>query len=201
MDANNQPPARLFVALALSDEVRQALADFETQARRIRVRVGWVKPENLHVTLAFLGLVPAEDQAVLIDRLEKAARLFTPFDFEAAGIGWFGGRRPRVIWAGVPPEPGSEAIVRVAGAVRAAVREAGHPDDEREVFVPHITVGRLRPGSDPVELMAFIQKRHQETAFGLTRATGFRLMRSDLGPEGTAYSIQHDCPFVTDDAS
>jgi 2'-5' RNA ligase len=195
MDAEEQPLIRAFVALAVSDGVRRALEAFESQARRIRVRVGWVKPGNLHVTLVFLGYVPASAVPALASRLDETARLFNPFDFETTGIGWFGGRRPRVIWAGVPPGSGSEAIVKVAGAVRAAVREAGYPDDGTEAFTPHVTVGRLRPGSNPDDLLEFLKSRHAETPFGLSHAGGLRLMRSDLGKEGTVYNVLHESAF------
>lgn len=198
-DPEPSPLIRTFVALAVSEPVRSNLEKFETQARRIRVRVGWVKPENLHVTLAFLGLVPRDAIPGLGAHLDESARRFHPFDFETAGIGWFGGRRPRVIWAGVPGGAGAEAITQVAAAVQTAVREAGFPDDERDRFTPHVTVGRLRPGSDPRDLLDFMRKHYADTPFGASHATGVRLMHSELGDNGTVYTLRHESPFSQTD--
>lgn len=189
------PFIRMFVALDISPDVRAALAAVQLQARSLRVRVGWVRPENLHVTLAFLGDVPRDAIPAITQGLDVAVRTLAPFAFETAGVSWFGGGRPRVVWAGITSGPGADCIGELAGAVRAAVRAGGYPDDEKSSFVAHITLGRLRPGGDPRPLMDFLQKRHSTTVFGNTQATGIGLMRSVLGSTGTEYSLLHECRF------
>ncbi len=191
----NSPFIRAFVALDLSPEVRTALTAVQEQARRLRVRVGWVKPENLHITLAFLGEIPHEAAPALARGLGEAVREIAPFPFETAGVGWFGGNRPRVLWAGITPGPGADRIAALAAAVRTAVRAAGYPDDEKETFTPHATLGRLRPGDDPGPLMTFLEKRHAATVFGTTEAGSIRLMRSVLGSNGPEYTVLHECRF------
>ncbi len=125
--------------------------------------------------------------------LDGAMRPLPFFGYEAGGVGWFGGRRPRAIWAAVTA--GAESDCRVADGVRAGVRAAGHPDDERAVFTPHITLGRLRPGSDPAPLLEFLEKRHTATPFGHSEASGILLQQSVLGSAGPAYTVLHESRF------
>lgn len=192
-DMDESPFVRAFVALSISEEVRAALSALQDQARRFRVRVGWVLPENIHITLAFLGQVPREALPGIQTALDEAVLPLAPFVFEACGVGWFGGRRPRVLWAGV--SAGAEAVCRAAAAVHASVRKVGYPDDARDLFTPHMTLGRLRPGSDPAVLMDFLHKRHAATPFGRSESSGVLLMESRLASNGTSYAVLHESRF------
>lgn len=193
MGMEETPFVRVFVSLAISGEVRAALAELQERARHLRVRIGWIRPENLHVTLSFLGDVPREAIPALADSLDSSVRSLEPFTFETAGLGWFGGRHPCVWWAGVTPGPGADAIGRLAGVVSETVRSVGYPDDAKEVFVPHVTLGRTRPGADPVPLMRFLESRYGKESFGVSSADRIALMQSVLGSTGPQYTVLSEC--------
>ncbi len=92
---------RLFVAVHLPDDVRERLGRIQDRLRLAQADVSWVKPANLHITLKFLG----ETEPKRLDRVQAAlaevAAEAAPFSVEVAGVGTFGGRIPRVVWAGV----------------------------------------------------------------------------------------------------
>ena len=126
---------RLFVAIALPDGVRERLAAVQGGLDGAR----WVDPENLHLTLRFVGEVDegvAEDLASALAGLRALA-----FPLELVGIGHFEKRgRPSALWVGVAPNP---ALDRLYHRVEATARRAGLPLEGRK-FMPHITLARCR---------------------------------------------------------
>ncbi len=97
-----------------------------------------------HLTLLFLGEVPAERNGWLVERLDEVARGFAPFVLRIEGVGAFpSSTRPRVVWVGV--SAGREEVVELARRVREAI---GEPAETRELFVPHLTLFRVRSEAD-----------------------------------------------------
>ncbi len=126
---------RLFVALNLTAEIRQRLAGLAGGVPGAR----WTEPENLHMTLRFIGEVP-EDQAMDIDAALAEVRA-PAFALTLDGVGVFGsGRRARILWAGV--ERGA-ALAHLQAKVESALVRCGLPAEERK-FSPHITLARLK---------------------------------------------------------
>jgi RNA 2',3'-cyclic 3'-phosphodiesterase len=142
-----------------------------------------VAPENLHVTLKFLGAV---DEARLPDvtaALDVAASA-PAFDVEVRGLGAFPTvSRPRVLWAGAP---GSPTFTRLADEVDRALTGLGFPPEGRG-FTPHVTLGRVRePRRNPP--LAEALEAAAERPFGMLRVVSVSLMRSDLSPRGARYT-------------
>jgi 2'-5' RNA ligase len=133
---------RCFVAIDLPDEARAALEAVQDQ-----LRVGRVSdPETLHLTLAFLGEQP--DAALEEMHLALEAMRAAPFTLQLRGLGTFGGRSPRVLWAGVEPQPALRALhEKVRGAAHVAGIEL-----PRERFRPHVTIARFGERLQPGEL-------------------------------------------------
>lgn len=165
---------RAFVAIDLPDEV---LFELRLLQQGLPVTKP-VAPENMHLTLAFLGDVaePALEEAHFAFAAIKAA----PFELSLTGVAVFGGHRPRVVFAGVREDP---ALMHLQAKVQQAARRAGlEPDSKR--YVPHITLGRLIPGRfDRVQLERAVAARADFTAPPFT-VEDFRLYRSDLRPGG-----------------
>ena len=129
---------RLFVALALPEELRQQLADLQRGLREAR----WVAPENIHLTLQFLGEIDgglAGDIDTALTQLRQEA-----FAIRLEGLGTFGeGRHLRVLWAGVAP---SQALLRLQSKVVRASETAGFQPEGRR-FKPHVTLARFKRAS------------------------------------------------------
>ena len=131
---------RLFFGLELPGELRMRIAALSAGIDRAR----WVSPEDLHVTLRFIGEV--EEPAMEDVAAEASAIRFDPFAVTLSGAGHFE-RRGRVsaVWLGVEPNP---ALAALRDRIEAAIVRAGQPPEGRR-FRPHVTVARLnqaRPG-------------------------------------------------------
>lgn len=130
---------RLFVALNLPEAVRTALWEAAGRLRATDLPVKWVAPEGLHVTLKFLGEVPPEREPELVSALARARVGARPLPLAVNGFGAFpDARHPRVVWAGVTPDPALELLQH---GVEREFAPLGFPTEGR-AFRPHVTLGR-----------------------------------------------------------
>jgi RNA 2',3'-cyclic 3'-phosphodiesterase len=169
---------RLFVALVPPAE---AVAELAAAVDPLRATPGlrWTRPEQWHVTLAFLAEVEDRTRASLTPRLERVARRHAPLTLALAGGGRFG---KQVLWTRVDGD--RLALRRLADAVRAAARRCGLPVDARP-YRPHLTLARAgRPAPDLAPLAAALEG----FAGRPWSAAHLHLVRSVLGagPGGTA---------------
>lgn len=174
----------MFVGVALPADVRRALADVVVSLRARIAR--WVAPENLHVTIQFLGPVSDERVGKCSDAIGDAVRGLVDVPVHLAGIGTFpSARRARVVWAGLEDPAGGTAAL--ADAIGERLLPLGF---EREVraFTPHITLARLDPPAR-VELAGIEVPRLR---FIVDRAT---LYRSYPGRGGSRYEELATFPF------
>ena len=132
---------RIFVAVFPPPEVRRALVG---AARELPVagEVRWARPENVHLTLKFLGDVPEDALGRVADTLEPVSLRHEPFEAELSGFGAFpSARRARILWAGIGE--GSEPLRDLARDVEASLEPLGFEREDR-AYVPHLTLGRAR---------------------------------------------------------
>ena len=181
---------RSFVAVELTDEVRQALGavqrDLKTQAPPGAVR--WTRPDSIHLTLQFLGDVPPDQIEAVAGALRAACAGRAPFAFELAGAGVFPNvNRPRVVWVGVV-EP-SGALAALQQRVGQALAPLGFPPEERG-FTPHLTIGRAARDAGPRDLAALgaLVARAGIGSLGRVDVDHVNLMKSDLKPDGAVYT-------------
>lgn len=134
---------RTFVAVELSPDIRARASELVRKLSPSGVKATWVKPENMHLTLKFLGDTPANDLAGVCRAVTEAAAGISAFDIECAGAGAFPSlARARTLWIGVrDPEKKLERLQR---AVEDALAELGFRPEHRR-FQPHLTIGRVRP--------------------------------------------------------
>jgi 2'-5' RNA ligase len=186
---------RLFVALEIPPAARENLANFIKQLRPLAPQPRWVRPENLHVTLKFIGELPAERLTAIRTALAsiRAAQAVT-IDFR--GLGFFpNGKRPRVFWAGMNASPN---LMMLAADIEHAVEKLGIPPEQRP-FSPHLTLARFEPPRLPEKLRAPIQD-NAEREFGSLAAQEFHLIESQLKPSGAEYTTLESFPFVMAEA-
>ena len=182
---------RLFVALNLPPEVRERLAAVQDRLRRAQADVSWVRAENIHGTLKFLGETEEKRLERIRPALAEVSKGSAPFLMEVSGIGSFGGRIPRVVWVGV--EDGAEPLTRLAQQIEAALGRVGFAK-ERRGFTAHLTLGRIRSPRNMQELLTTLKEFHAEE-FGTFTATQFELMQSELRPSGSVYTILDRFPL------
>ena len=141
---DESPPLRAFFAIELAAPARAAAGDLlhALHERPGADRVRWVREENLHVTLRFLGDIATDTVPALLHAVAARTAAIAPFSIGLGAVHLFPSqRRPRVVALAVqPPEP----ILELAAAVEHGVVEAGFEPEPRR-FRAHLTLGRVRP--------------------------------------------------------
>ena len=135
---------RVFIAVEISDEVRARAAERIEFLRKQfpQLRVGWEKPEKLHLTIKFLGDIEPTQLADLIAAAEKSVRGFQPFELEITGANVFPPRGAvRVLWLDVTT--GKENVLALNERLEDECWKIGFEREGRK-FTPHLTVARLR---------------------------------------------------------
>jgi 2'-5' RNA ligase len=176
------------VALNLPDEVRRALWAAAAPVRELGLPLKWARPEGIHITLKFLGEVPDTREPELRTALERAAAGGHALPLVVDGFGAFPGfERPRVIWAGLQPDP---ALEQLQHRVEQEFVPLGFPQENRP-FRPHLTLGRAARDARPRHCDGLeeilVGMRHQDTA--LIEAVD--LMQSVLQSGGAVYHVRH----------
>lgn len=175
---------RSFVALELSEEVREQLVALLERLRGTSAAVKWVEPENLHLTLKFLGEVPEEQIELVVETLKAIAQATKPFSFTVKGVGGFPDlRRPRVLWVGVEAV---QPLIRLQQLVEKAMEQLGFAPEGR-AYHPHITIGRVK-AMVGMERVKEILSEYANAKFGEVFASRLTLFRSDLSREGPTYT-------------
>ncbi|HKS66204.1 MAG TPA: RNA 2',3'-cyclic phosphodiesterase [Candidatus Acidoferrales bacterium] len=182
---------RLFVALDLHEEIREAIRDLIAHLKPAGKGARWVRPESLHLTLKFIGYV-GEERVEAIRSALAPVRSQRPVNLLFRGIGFFpNDKRPRVIWCGVES---STNLAPLAHAVERALEALGIPLESRD-FVPHLTLARCtKPDKAPELGRAAAESRDLE--FGSAQETEFHLYESILRPSGAEYRKLASFPFV-----
>jgi 2'-5' RNA ligase len=169
---------RLFFALALDDPLRSALADAVTEVERAAPRARRTHPDNLHLTLAFIGARQRDDVERYADILRAAASRTPALTLAIEGAGVFGQRAPRVLWAGVSGD------VQTAAHLSDRLCRAADLEVERP-YRPHITLARARGRGDPQ--LAIAAERLAGRSFGTLVAQQVSLYDSRATPQGLRY--------------
>lgn len=146
-----------------------------------------------HITLRFLGDVPEERVGPLGHALERALSGATSVRATFQGLGAFPSpARPRVVWVGVTD--GRAGLEDLARRVEGAMAAIGLPPADHP-FTPHVSVRRIRPGSDVARLRTLLES-HAHTVFGTTTLDAVLLKSSLLGREGAQHSTLLRVPLA-----
>ena len=181
---------RSFIAIELPDHIGQCLTDLVSKLREPGDGVKWVRPENIHLTLRFLGEIEPTQANVLGEYLTKECAAIPPFRLKIRGVGAFPNlRRASVLWVGL--ESFGDELATVQSISEMAAQSIGLPTETRP-FTPHLTLGRIR-GSQP----------QAGTVDRLRDASDFEgddflvqtvaLFRSELTPKGPVYTRLKEC--------
>lgn len=178
---------RTFIAIELPQEVKNALVKLQEQLRKTGADVNWVQPDNIHLTLKFLGEIGEKKLDKINSILEKAAKEYSCFQAEISTLGAFPKiNYPRVIWVGI--EKGGIEIKKIVQELEEQIEKIGIAKESRP-FSTHITIARVRSALNQQALAQelnqlihyFDEKKLQFKARGIT------LFKSILGPGGAAY--------------
>ena len=175
---------RSFIAIEIPQDLKNKIREWQDGLKKTVSGVKWVVPDNIHITLKFLGNINENQIPELKQAIINSVSGSGQFEIEVSGEGCFPNmRRPRVIWLGV--EKGKDALKKIASNIENECRRIGF-EKERRPYSPHFTVGRVKFLKDTSAL----QKYFMENPFNpeIFRAEEIILMKSDLTPSGAVYT-------------
>ncbi|MEE9181973.1 MAG: RNA 2',3'-cyclic phosphodiesterase [candidate division NC10 bacterium] len=177
---------RLFIAINVDPSLKPLLAEIQGKLKPTRSPVSWVKPENLHFTLKFLGEITEGRLPGLREAFRCSLAGIRPFPLSFAGLGTFPPKgRPRVVWVGV--EEGSEEMEKLRGRIDEALLPLGFPREDRP-FRAHLTLGRVKSVGRLDPLLEFL-RRGEVGQVGRMEVRCVDLMQSQLHPAGAIYTL------------
>ena len=177
---------RTFIAVELPEEIRTILSNIQDELKQARADVKWVKPENIHLTLKFLGEIEEDKVLKIQSTLNQIASKNSGFNLCLSSLGSFPKLQyPRVIWIGVEND---QPIQEIAETLEKELLKIGLPAETRP-FSSHITLGRVRSGLNRkalIEKLEFLNKNlcSSRTEFKVLSLT---LFKSTLTPQGPIY--------------
>lgn len=184
---------RLFVALEIPSAVRENLAALIRELRTLAPQAKWVRAENLHVTLKFIGEVP-DTKLEAIRTALASVRSNLPVTLGFRGVGFFpDGKHPRVFWAGIEASANLKALV---ANLESATEKFEIPREKRP-FSPHLTLARFESPklTDPFRAAIATNVVHD---FGSSRTNQFHLIESKLKSAGAEYTTLQSFPFAAE---
>jgi 2'-5' RNA ligase len=175
---------RTFVAIELSDTLKDRIRGRMDQGMRSLPKARWVNPELLHLTLVFLGETAESDLVTMQAALSETFLRSREFDLELSGGGTFPARRAaRVAWIGAE---GGESLLVLQKEVAAAMHQVLGRNTEKRPFHAHVTLARCRHPwkryavDRYLDLMSDFEAR--------VRVVEGVLMASELGKSGSRYT-------------
>lgn len=186
---------RSFIAVEIPLEIQQNIYKATSNLRKeIDTLVRWVPPENMHLTLKFLGDVSPSNVEFLMQMLRNEAENVNCFTIHVTGLGSFPNlKRPRVIYIGIHAPAGLEALHR---GIESASRRLGYESEERP-FSPHLTMGRVKQSAtvtDQQKIRRCIEGT-QVDVLGTARVDSVHLYKSELKPSGSVYTRLYSAPL------
>jgi 2'-5' RNA ligase len=182
---------RLFAALDLPDSVRHALTELIAKLQPKSRSARWIRPENLHITLKFIGHVNNEKLDPIRSAL-SSIHAAQPVDLHFRGMGFFSNeRRPRAFWCGIAASP---SLAVLAADIDQALVPLGIEAETRP-FTPHLTLARFKSDEGVREVVAAANDM-KSTDFGAATETNFHLYESLLKSTGAQYNRVASFPFV-----
>lgn len=174
---------RVFVAILLSEGIREQLERLQADLGGLVDGVRWVQPANLHLTMKFLGEITDADVARVCDAAKNVARQAEPFDMTVTDYGCFPNRGPvRIVWAGTDEPTGR--LQSLYETCEDHLEDIGLAR-ERRPFSPHITIGRVKRDQSGGRI-----RRHvQDGTFGAgtQSVSSLAVMQSQLSSKGPTY--------------
>jgi 2'-5' RNA ligase len=182
---------RLFVALDLPDQVRHAITELIAKLQPKSRGTRWIKPENLHIALKFIGHVENEKLSPIQTAL-SSIHVAQPVQIHFRGMGFFPNEhRPRAFWCGIAASPN---LAELAANINRALVPLG-VEPETRPFTPHLTLARFKSDEGILEVVQAATDM-KSTDFGAATETNFHLYESLLKSTGAQYNRVASFPFV-----
>lgn len=187
---------RAFIAIDIPADIQTCMEHVSDQLREkfSNLPVRWVPPDNVHLTLKFLGDVSLKNLEILTKIIAKTVSGCQVFDISAGGIGAYPKiQRPRVIWIGLEGPPELLALQR---SIEMETSRLGYVREERP-FSSHLTVGRVSRNANSREIrkISDILADYKVGFLGVAQIREVHLFKSELKPDGAVYTRVFTAPL------
>jgi 2'-5' RNA ligase len=185
---------RCFIAIHLPSSIQLQISDYIRDLKKISSDVRWIKVENIHLTLKFLGEIDPTRVELIKQTLSPLSTEFSQFSINISGTGCFPNKkRPRVFWLGV--EQGKEnPLFNLHSWLDNKIAALGFEKENRR-FSPHLTLGRVK-GKDLVDFSDLFNYIEQVPFSPIDfQVEEILFMRSFLKPTGAEYQVIESYPL------
>ena len=177
---------RTFIAIKAADEIKQRIIEIQNELKSINADIRWIKLENIHMTLKFLGEVEDSRIIEVCSIVEDAVKTTEKFELSIETSGVFPGQGlPKVIWIGVLE--GLEFLAKSYRSLEESLYRAGFEKEKRN-FSAHLTIGRISSARNIKNLLQKLETL-KSVRLGRMAVKAVFIMRSDLTPKGPEYSV------------
>jgi 2'-5' RNA ligase len=178
---------RTFIAVDTGETIRDHAVELQRKLGRNATSIKWVVPENLHLTLLFLGEVDELEVLQICKAIAAKCKDIPPFTMAIEGLGAFpNNRHPKILWAGV--KEGVEELKILHDALEAPLLDMGAYRREDRAYTPHLTLGRLAQ-EDRGQSWAQTISAHATWQAGDTVVREVLVMSSELQRDGPVYTV------------
>jgi 2'-5' RNA ligase len=178
---------RTFLGIPVPDQIKRKINDLVSEEKKRRLPVKWVRCENLHITLRFLGEIDEMQKENVVSTLNRIRNKYDSFEMNLEHLGCFPHpSRPRVLWIGVGQ--GGDILNAIAGQIEDDLGEKGFKREGR--FHAHLTIGRVKK---PCNVDALLMKPFCSENM---LVHSINLYESLLKPEGPVYRVLHSFSLV-----
>jgi len=181
---------RSFISFDIEEpQVIRNIINVQSMLAETGAHIKLVKPENIHITVRFLGDISLSQVDEIYSEMRKVD--FSPFEVEIKGVGVFPSiRRINVVWAGI--RKGADKLQNIFDQLEPKLQKIGLKREPRG-FSPHLTIARVRTSHRKAELINCL-KKIEDYEFGIVEARCLRLKRSILKPQGPIYlTLREKC--------
>jgi 2'-5' RNA ligase len=173
---------RTFVAVETTLPIREKAGEFVRTLQSVPADIKWVEPDQLHLTVKFLGDVAPSEIHRVCEAVQQVAADVPAFEFEVRRAGAFPSvARPRTFWLGAGD--GERQMADMVNLLEKKLQKLGFPREGRR-FVPHLTIGRLRRGGRVADELSQLLRQHADVEIGRMNVEELVVFSSTLTPSG-----------------
>lgn len=169
---------RVFIAIDIIEDIKKQLGTIEEKLKPLAMKAKWVNPDNLHLTLKFLGELEENKLLVIKDKLTKIIEKFPTINLVLENFGFFPNQhKPRVFYISCKEDSNLKGLVN---QIEAELIEEGFTKEDK--FKEHITLARFKDKNDLADLLQELEKIKLTGSFIVNDITVFKSTLSSLGP-------------------
>lgn len=177
---------RAFIAIEISENLQKEFSKLQEELKKSNADVKWVEPQNMHLTLKFLGETEENKIEKIKEILNKIASETSPFEITFSKLGAFPKfSSPRVIWIGI--NEGKKDLENLANKIEKSLTHLGFSEEKR-LYSAHLTLGRIKSGKNKEKLIKIIEEKNSFYSLQKLSVQKIVLIQSNLTPSGPIYT-------------